>query len=77
MSTERIKEEVRLHTEVLKFLQVILLASAGGLVTLYNIETRNIGQSHLITIGWLFIPLLMVGILGQFLYIYTLLSELK
>jgi TRAP-type C4-dicarboxylate transport system permease small subunit len=76
MTTEGTKEEIKLHTEIIKFLMVVLLAAAGGMVTLYNIDNRTHSQEILITLGWLFIPLLLIGVLALFLYIYSLLKKI-
>jgi hypothetical protein len=76
MTLERIKEEIKLHTEILKFLMVVLLASAGGMLTLYNLSALSSAQQNLITVGWIFIPVLLIGILALFLYVYSLLKKI-
>ncbi|MEX8547821.1 MAG: hypothetical protein V5804_09475 [Mucilaginibacter sp.] len=76
MTPEGIKEEIKLNTEILKFLLIVLLATCGGMVTVYNIEKRNHVQQILLDLGWVFAPLLLTGILAHFLYIYSLLKKL-
>jgi hypothetical protein len=76
MTPDGIKEEIKLHTEIIKFLMVVLLAAAGGMVTLYNINKLTHVQNVLIALGWIFIPLLLIGIVALFLYIYSLLKKI-
>jgi len=76
MTPEGFKEEIKLHTEIIKFLMVVLLAVAGGMVTLYNVNHLTDSQYMLITLGWIFIPLLLIGIVALFLYIYSLLKKI-
>ena len=76
MTTEGTKEEIKLHTEIIKFLMVVLLAATGGMVTLYSIDRPTHSQEILIGLGWLFIPLLLIGVLALFLYIYSLLKKI-
>jgi hypothetical protein len=66
MTSERTKEEIKLHTEIIKFSLVVLLATAGGIVTLYNINKPTHSQEVLIMLGWIFIPLLLIGIVTLF-----------
>ena len=76
MTSDGIKEEIKLHTEIIKFLMVVLLAVSGGMVTLYNINQLTHIQNILIALGWIFIPLLLIGILALFLYVYSLLKKI-
>jgi|GEM_PF-2030895 len=76
MSPEGIKEEVKLHTEIIKFLMVVLLATSGGILTLYNIDHLTAIQKTLIALGWIFICLVLIGIVALFLYIYSLLKKI-
>lgn len=76
MTQEGIKEEIRLNTEILKFLLIVLLATCGGMFTLYNIEKQSQSQEILLALGWVFTPLLFSGILAHFLYIYSLLKKI-
>jgi hypothetical protein len=76
VTAEGIKEEIKLHTEIIKFLMVVLLAATGGMVTLYNINILTHSQEILITIGWIFIPVLLIGIVALFLYIYSWLKKI-
>ncbi len=77
MSDERIKEELKVHTEVFKFLLVVILAIAGGIVTLYNIDKPTHNQEILMSLGWIFAPVLIIGVIAQFLYMYSLLRKIK
>jgi hypothetical protein len=76
VTSEGRKEEIKLHTEIIKFLMVVLLATAGGMVTLYNIDNPSHSQGILIALGWIFIPLLLIAIVALFLYIYSLLKKI-
>jgi hypothetical protein len=76
VTTEGVKEEIKLHTEIIKFLMVVLLAAAGGMVTLYNIDNLTHSQKIIIIMGWIFIPSLIVVIVALFLYIYSLLKKI-
>jgi len=75
VTSDGTKEEIKLHTEIIKFLMVVLLACAGGMVTLYNIDNLSHSQETLIALGWIFIPLLLIAIVALFLYIYSLLKK--
>jgi len=77
MSEERIKEELKVHTEVFKFLLVVILAMVGGMITLYNIDNPTHNQKVLMSLAWLFSPILIIGVLAQFLYMYSLLRKIK
>ena len=66
MTPEATKEEVKLHTEIIKFLMVTLLATSGGLVTLYNVDKTSHVQQVLITLGLIFSVLLLIGIVALF-----------
>ena len=76
MSAERTKEEIKLHTEIIKFLLVVLLASTGGMLTLYSIDNPSHNQQVLITIGWIFAPIIIIVIFALFLYVYSLLKKI-
>jgi len=76
MTPEGIKEEIRLHTEIIKFLMVVLLATGGGILTLYNIDRLTAIQQTLLTLGWVFICLVLIGIVALFLYVYSLLKKI-
>ena len=76
MTSEGIKEEIKLHTEIIKFLMVVLLAVAGGVITLYNIDKPTHNQQILITLAWIFLPLLLLGIFALYLYVYSLLKKI-
>jgi hypothetical protein len=69
MSPEGVKEEIKLHTEIIKFLMVVLIAAAGGMITLYNINQPTNIQNVLITLGWVFIPILLIGIVALFFFV--------
>jgi hypothetical protein len=76
MSPEGIKEEIKLNTEIIKFIMVVLLASVGGIITLYNISGPTAIQLNLITIGWIFVAVLLIVGTALFLYIYSLLKKI-
>jgi hypothetical protein len=76
VTSDGTKEEIRLHTEIIKFLMVVLLAVTGGMVTLYNIDKPTHNQEILVTLGWIFLPLLLFGIFALFLYVYSLLKKI-
>lgn len=76
MTAEGTKEEVKLNTEMLKFLLIVLLATIGGMFTLFNIENQSQVQRILLALGWIFTPLLFIGIVAHFLYIYSLLKKI-
>jgi hypothetical protein len=72
MSPDGIKKEIKLYTEVIKFLLVVLLAAAGGMTSLYAIEKPSHSDVVLISVGWFFIPIILLLFLALFLYIYSL-----
>ena len=76
MSTDGIKEEIKLYTEIIKFLLIVLLAATGGMTSLYAISRPSHADSVLITIGWFFIPVILLLFLALFLYIYSLLKKI-
>lgn len=76
MTAEGIKEEIKLNTEILKFLLIVLLATCGGIVTLSNIEKQSNIQQTLLALGWVFTPLLLLEIIAYFLYVYSLLKKI-
>jgi hypothetical protein len=69
MSPDGIKEEIKLYTEVIKFFLVVLLAAAGGMTSLYAIDKPSHSDIVLITIGWVFIPIIPLLFVALFLYI--------
>ena len=76
MTPEGTKEEIKLNTEILKFLLIVLLATGGGMVTLFNLEKQSNVQQTLLALGWVFTPSLFVGIIAYFLYIYLLFKNI-
>ena len=76
MTTEGTKEEIKLHIEIFKFVLIALLATAGGMITLLNIEKQNHVQHVLLALGWVLIGLLLVGISVLIVYIYSLLRKI-
>jgi hypothetical protein len=76
MSPEGIKEELKLYTEIIKFLLLVLLAGVGGMTSLYSIDKPSHADGVLITIGWFFIPIILLVFLALFLYIYSLLKKI-
>lgn len=76
MTADGIKEEIKLNTEILKFLLIVLLATAGGMITLFNIEKQNHVQEVLLFLGAIIMVLLLLGIAGLILYIYSLLKRI-
>ncbi len=76
MTPEGTKEEIKLHIEIFKFILIALLATTGGMITLFNIEKQTHIQQVLLTLGWILVGLILISISILILYIYSLLRKI-
>ena len=76
MTTEGTKEEIKLQIEIFKFALIALLATIGGMITLLNIEKQSNIQHVLLLLGTIITAVILLGIVGLIVYIYSLLKKI-
>ncbi len=79
MTVEGIKEEIKLQIEIFKFALIALialLATIGGILTLLNVEKQTTIQHSLLLLGTIITIVILLGIVGLIIYIYSLLKKI-
>ncbi len=76
MTVEGTKEEIKLQIEIFKFALIALLATIGGMITLLNIEKQSNIQHALLFLGTIITAVILLGVAGLIVYIYSLLKKI-
>lgn len=79
MNPEYLKEKIRVELEFFKLYMIVVIALAGGIVSiaLKYINESSIGLLFFISLGLFFLSLFIIGVLNSFIQIKRHLKELK